>query len=85
MFYFRILQPRPYPRAGKKAQVSLELAASFISILLLLFGSLQVFLWVNKQLATRQQDYEASRVAADSGTEIQVDESSYPKLNILGN
>jgi hypothetical protein len=84
VFCSRIVPLRLYQPLGRRAQVSLELAASFITMLILLFGSIQVFLWVNKQLVTRQQDYEATRVAADGGAELQVDESSYPKLDILG-
>ena len=68
-----------------KSQSSLELAASLVVIFILLFGTLQVFLWINKRLAQRQQDYEAQRgEAANNQTEQQVDESRYPKLNIFG-
>jgi hypothetical protein len=74
--------------AGKRSQVSLELAASLVVIFILIFGTLQVFLWLNKRLVQRQQDYEANRVAAaNSASEIQVDETDqakYPKLNIFG-
>ncbi|MDD5196841.1 MAG: hypothetical protein PHV92_04400, partial [Candidatus Omnitrophica bacterium] len=49
---------------GKQAQVSLELAASLVVVFVLLFGTLQVFLWMNKRLVQRQQDYEAKRVTA---------------------
>ncbi|MDP3723315.1 MAG: hypothetical protein Q8R91_07455 [Candidatus Omnitrophota bacterium] len=34
--------------------------------LLLLFGSLKVFLWINERLVTRQLYYESTRVAAGS-------------------
>ncbi|MDD2927409.1 MAG: hypothetical protein PHE30_00975 [Candidatus Omnitrophica bacterium] len=73
---------------GKQAQVSLELAASLVVVFVLLFGTLQVFLWMNKRLVQRQQDYEAKRVtAANSASEVQTDETDqakYPKLNIFG-
>ena len=73
---------------GKKAQSSLELGASLVVIFILLYGTLQVFLWVNKRLVQRQKDYEAQRVTAgNSPTEVQVDESDqskYPRLNIFG-
>ncbi|MFA5150508.1 MAG: hypothetical protein WC937_02700 [Candidatus Omnitrophota bacterium] len=73
---------------GKQAQVSLELAASLVVVFVLLFGTLQVFLWMNKRLVQRQQDYEAKRVtAANSAAEVQTDETDqakYPKLNIFG-
>ena len=69
----------------KTGQASLELAASLVAVFILLFGALQVFLWVNKRLAQRQQDYEVKRVeAANSSSEVQVDESKYPKLDIFG-
>ncbi|MFH1397228.1 MAG: hypothetical protein ABIH27_01585 [Candidatus Omnitrophota bacterium] len=85
MWCNRILKPRLLPQTGKKAQVSLELAASFIGILLLLLGSMQLFFWVNQQLAIRQQDYEATRVeAGNSGSEIQVDETGYSNLTLDG-
>ena len=70
---------------GKAAQSSLELAASLVVIFILLFGSLQVFLWVNKRLVQRQKDYESQRViAGNSGSEVKVDESQYPTLKIFG-
>ncbi|MDO9574698.1 MAG: hypothetical protein Q7I94_06850 [Candidatus Contubernalis sp.] len=73
---------------GKRAQVSLELAASLVVVFILLFGALQVFFWMNKSLVQRQQDYETQRVTAgNSGSEVQVDETDetkYPKLNIFG-
>jgi len=59
-----------------------------VVIFILLFGALQVFLWVNKRLVQRQKDYETQRVTAgNSAGEVQVDESDqakYPKLNIFG-
>ena len=70
-----------------KAQVSLELSIALISVLILLLGSLNVFVWVNQRLVWRQRDYEDTRVKAGSTTldstleEIQVDESAYPKLD----
>lgn len=70
---------------GKEAQSSLELAASFVVIFILLFGSLQVFIWMNKRLVQRQKDYEVQRVTAgNSGSPVQVNETEYPKLNIFG-
>jgi len=67
----------------------LELAAAFVIILLLFFGIIQVFLWINKPLATRQQDYLDQRVKAGScSTAVQVDESDktrYPDLKIFNN
>ena len=73
---------------GKGAQVSLELAASLVVVFVLLFGALQVFLWVNKRIVQRQKHYEAKRVeAANSPAEVQVDEADqakYPKLKVFG-
>lgn len=70
-------------------QITLELAASFICVFLLLWGSFQVFLWVSKRFVVRQEDYETTRVSAGSNNPgVEVDESNlakYPKLNILGN
>lgn len=87
----RFLKKRLNPARliGKEAQSSLELAASLVVVFILLFGTLQVFLWVNKRLVQRQKDYVAQRVAAgNSPVEVKVDESDqakYPKLNIFGN
>lgn len=73
-------------RIGKGAQASLELAVSLIVVFILLFGALQVFFWVNNRMVLRQKDYEAQRVdAGNNQTEMQVNESSYPALNIFGN
>ncbi len=75
------------PRTGRQAQVSLELAAAFTIILLLFFGIIQVFVWINQSLVTRQQDYLNQRVASGNGSgAAQVDESDktrYPNLNIF--
>lgn len=86
----RFLKKRLNPaiRVGEEAQSSLELAASLIVVFILLFGSLQVFIWANKRLVQRQKDYEAQRLTAgNSGAEVKVDESDqtkYPKLDIFG-
>ena len=85
--WFRRIKRNPVRPTGKKAQVSLELAASIVVLFILLFGALQVFLWFNQRMVQRQKDYEAKRVeAANSPTEVQTDEtdqSKYPKLNIF--
>jgi len=58
---------------------------SLIVVFILLFGALQVFIWANKRLALREKDYEAQRQAAGNNpAEMQVNESSYPALNIFG-
>lgn len=67
-----------------KAQVSLEMGLALVGVFLLLVAVINVFTWVNKRLITRQQDYEKTRVrAGSSNTEVKVDESAYPKLDIL--
>ena len=73
---------RPKP----KAQSSLEMAVALVSVCILLCGAMNVFIWLNKRMARRQQDYEKTRVAAGNSTsakEIQVNETQYPKLNIF--
>lgn len=42
------------------------MTVAMIGALLLLFGALKMFLWINGRLIARQQAYEASRVAAGS-------------------
>ena len=85
---FHKVNLNPRKQGGKNGQVSLELAASLVVLFILLFGTIQVFLWLNKRLVQRQQDYEANRVAAaNSGSEVQVnetDQNKYPDLNIFG-
>ena len=52
-----------------RGQASLEMTVAFIGVLLLLFGSLKVFLWVNERIVQRQKSYEATRVSGGSWTE----------------
>ena len=79
------IRPGNGEQIGKRAQVSLELALAFISIFLLLFGTLNLFFWMNERLVLRQRDYEETRVKAGAHhAGIRVDESNYPKLNIFG-
>lgn len=82
----RRIIPVPGIRLGERAQASLELALVLVCILLLLFGSFNVFIWVNQHLFLRQTAYEEQRVGAvSSGAgEVQVDESNFKKLRILG-
>lgn len=76
------------PLFGNAAQASLEISFAMICALLVLFGSFRIFLWVNEQMANREEDYENQRVLAGSVgsffTSIEVDESRYPKLDIFG-
>lgn len=80
--------PAVYRRMSKKAQSTLEVAVAIIGILILLLGSLKLFMWVNKLLVLRQESYENTRVSAvNAATEqaAQVDESGFPPLNLVGN
>ena len=45
-------------------QASIEMAVAWMAAVLLLFGSLKVFLWINQRLVSRQLAYEADRGAA---------------------
>lgn len=72
------LRPGPGMSLGKQAQVSLEIAFALIGIFLLLFGALNVFIWVNERLVLRQEDYESSRKSASISYE-----SAYPALDIF--
>ena len=50
-------------------QASLEMTVSLICVFILMFGALNVFLWVNKQMVQRQEYYEhAPGDAAVNGT-----------------
>jgi len=53
-------------RALQRGQASLETTLAMLGALLLLLGSVKVYLWVNERLISRQQAYEATRVAAGS-------------------
>lgn len=70
-----------------KAQATLEIALSLICVFILLFGSLNVFLWIHKKLVHSQEDYKDTRIeAGDSQSGKQIDytnKTRYPDLNIL--
>lgn len=72
-----------------KAQATLEIALSLICVFILLFGSLNVFLWVNKKLVHSQEDYKSLRIEAGNDQPVkQVDYSNktrYPDLDIFEN
>ena len=74
--------------AFKKAQASIEVTLAFICFMILLFGSVKIFIWLNERMVLRQEDFEASRVEAgnigvgDPG--VYINESNYPKLDIFG-
>lgn len=68
----------------ERGQVSLEITIAFIALFILLLGSVKIFVWLNEQMVLRQEDYESTRVAGgSSNSEVQVDESDYPKLDIF--
>ncbi len=52
----------------RAAQASLELTLAMMGAILLLFGSLKVFLWVNERIISRQREYECRRLEAGGGT-----------------
>lgn len=47
-------------------QASLELTVALILVMLLLVGSIKVFVWLNERMVMRQLDFERTRVAAGS-------------------
>lgn len=71
-----------------RAQVSLETTLALICVIVLLFGSIKIFVWFTERIARRQEDYAAQRIDAGridvDGPEVQVDESNYEKLDIFG-
>ena len=49
---------------SSKGQASLEMTVALLGVMLLLIGSLKLFLWINDGLVERQRSYEATRQAA---------------------
>ena len=49
---------------NKKAQVSLEIAIIFISIVLFLLGVIRIWVWSQSQLIGRQKSFNSTRVEA---------------------
>ena len=47
-----------------RAQASLEMAVAITGALLLLFGSLKLFIWLNERLVGRHMTYNATRATA---------------------
>ncbi len=72
----------------KRAQTSLETTLALICVLILLFGSIKIFIWFTSRIVHRQEDYELGRAAAGMIGEdregVYVDESNYPPLDIFG-
>ena len=68
----------------RKAQASVEMAVAIVSVLILFLGAILLFFWLNQRLLLRQQAYEDTRESATNTTsEVQVDEASFPTLNLL--
>lgn len=71
----------------KRAQATIEVTLAFICFLLLLFGSIKIFIWINERVVRRQEDYEVTRVQAGAINPneegVYVDESNYPQLDIF--
>ena len=55
-----------------RGEASMEMTLALIGALLLLFGSVKIFLWLNERAVVRQQNYEATRLQAASGANPQV-------------
>ncbi|MDD4907721.1 MAG: hypothetical protein PHJ00_01505 [Candidatus Omnitrophica bacterium] len=65
---------------GKKAQVTLETALVFVALIMLLYGSVNIWLWFNRNLAERQPPYNQTRVTAGSSNPGQWPVSSQKPL-----
>ncbi|MFA4888092.1 MAG: hypothetical protein WC628_00755 [Candidatus Omnitrophota bacterium] len=53
----------------ERGQALLEMAFSFVLILLFIAGMVNIWLWGNKQLVIRQRKYNESRVAAGTSSD----------------
>ena len=71
--------------SGRRAQSSLEMTLAMIGALVLLFGSIKVFIWLAQRLVARQQAYENTRVAAGSSAPGRKWDEPSQKLSIFGN
>ena len=66
------------------------MAVALLGMLLLLFASVKVFVWMNERVVRRQMAYEATRVNAGAGTPNQVsdiwtDPSRQNRLDFFSN
>lgn len=67
----------------KRGQTSIEMSIAVMCFIVLIFGILQVFSWVNSSLVTRQVDYERETVTVSQSYSYQA--ASEPgRLNIFG-
>ena len=56
-------------RQNKLGQATLETAITFVIIILLLGGIINIWLWANNQIVRRQLEYNKTRVAAGSSSD----------------
>lgn len=59
------------------------MTVALVGALLLLFGSLKVFLWINERLVERQVNYEKTRVSAGSQDSLKLWEEPDKPLKIF--
>jgi hypothetical protein len=67
-----------------KAQVSIELAAAIIIVILFMLATIKVFGWLNTVMVDRQQYYQGSRVTAGTPATPGTFNYTPPALNIVG-
>ena len=66
-----------------RAQASLEMTVALMGAILLLFGSLKVFLWMTERLVIRHQHYEDTRESAASTTNMTMPAEPAQRLEIF--
>lgn len=49
-----------------RGQSTIEMAAAIIAVFIFLLGTLQIFVWFNNMIVSRQQYYSSSRLSAAS-------------------
>lgn len=57
------------PLNNKSGQSTLEVALSFVLIVLLIGGIVKIWLWSNQQIVERQLRYNQTRVQAGTGSD----------------
>lgn len=70
----------------RRGQASLEMAVAMFGAILLLLGSIKIFVWMAQRLVARQQSYDSTRKAAasDAAPGQRWNEPSQ-KLSLFGN
>lgn len=53
-------------RRAYSGQATLEVTVALILIMLLIVGSIKIFLWLNERMVFKQEAYEGTRVSAGS-------------------